>query len=379
MVRAKKNSDPYRALTIIQLRAEISRRGMVMPSKSTKKDDLVRLLKADATVSRQTRQTRSTTTNIDYSELSDHSPHEDFLTSGSEMGTLPTEHGGHVTDSPTSEMCDTQMEDNATGHTVHGDNRYEERFGSIEQTMFKMASQIQSLCQQKNSQPSNEQSTLGLFPQTATCSNHRTGNTGGLTTSPTEHFGSGSSNFPANHLTGNTGGLPTSSTEQFGSGSSNFPDGTNILQNGLPYNATGIPSSGQNVTGAFMPGTSTQGVYSQIPGSQFSFMERDIVNTQFSGQKKASIISALSSNKGVPSHMLPKCPMVSDFNRNEILSGKNVNFAKLLIPDCDDFNQKEMLLTGGNAIPIRTKTDVRLMKDLTLSNESVVKYHFVKA
>ena len=75
-----------------------------------------------------------------------------------------------------------------------------------------------------------------------------------------------------------------------------------------------------------------------------------------------------SQQKGIASHSLPKINMVTPHQCNEIISGRDFNLAKLLLPDSDDFTPKEILLTVGEAVPIQQKRDHRLTKLLPLSD-----------
>ena len=70
--------------------------------------------------------------------------------------------------------------------------------------------------------------------------------------------------------------------------------------------------------------------------------------------------------KGIASHLLPTINNVTPHHYHEIISGRDFNLAKLLIPDGDDFNQKEILLSGGEAVPVQQRRDPRLNKMLSL-------------
>ena len=81
---------------------------------------------------------------------------------------------------------------------------------------------------------------------------------------------------------------------------------------------------------------------------------------------KASSREALMG-RGVASHSVPRVELVSPQLRSEIIQGKDLNLARLLIADAEEFSQREILISGGLAIPVKPRTDHRLLKNLNLS------------
>ena len=65
---------------------------------------------------------------------------------------------------------------------------------------------------------------------------------------------------------------------------------------------------------------------------------------------------------------MPKINLVTPHQRLEIISGKDFNLAKLLLPDGDDFRPQEILLSAGEAVSVQQKKDARLSKLLSLSD-----------
>lgn len=73
--------------------------------------------------------------------------------------------------------------------------------------------------------------------------------------------------------------------------------------------------------------------------------------------------------RGVPSHSVPRVALVSPQLRGDILRGKDVNLAALLIPGFgteSELSQREIFISGSEAIPIKPRKDYRLTKSLTL-------------
>ena len=147
----------------------------------------------------------------------------------------------------------------------------------------------------------------------------------------------------------------------------------------------GIPKpqeARRDVTAADDP---TRGHLIATAGSA-SFWERDVITPADNGGRtgitgapqQQGLLSTMSTaaasspkeallGKGVASHNVPRISLVSPRLRGEILAGKDINLARLLIPDQDEYNQREILLSDGAAIPVKPRTDHRLLKNLTLN------------
>ena len=95
----------------------------------------------------------------------------------------------------------------------------------------------------------------------------------------------------------------------------------------------------------------------------------------FPGSSTSSTNTAISNakallavpKKGIAGHSISKINLVTPHQRSEIISGKDYNLARLLIPDSEDFTHKEYLFNSdGDAVPIKAKVDSRLTRNLSL-------------
>ena len=135
-------------------------------------------------------------------------------------------------------------------------------------------------------------------------------------------------------------------------------------------------------SGASLQRIAAQGIPRDVIGlgntgvTTASFWERDAQHhgesCSTTNSSSSTTTSAASSRqalmgKGVASHNVPRVALVSPQLRNDILSGKDINLARLLIPDSEGFHQREIVISGGEAIPVRQRTDPRLLKNLNLS------------
>ena len=80
----------------------------------------------------------------------------------------------------------------------------------------------------------------------------------------------------------------------------------------------------------------------------------------------------LLSSKGIPADHLPHIEVVSSAVKAQIISGKDVNLAALLIPGFNGDIIERVITVGSDVYPLKPLTDTRLNKSLTLGE-------FVKA
>ena len=80
----------------------------------------------------------------------------------------------------------------------------------------------------------------------------------------------------------------------------------------------------------------------------------------------------LLADRGIPSDNLPHIEVISPNIKAQIISGKDVNLAALLIPGFNGDIIQRTIAVGSHVYPLKPLTDTRLTKRLTLSE-------FVKA
>ena len=74
-----------------------------------------------------------------------------------------------------------------------------------------------------------------------------------------------------------------------------------------------------------------------------------------------------SSSQGVPSNLVPHIELVTPQQRKDILSGKDVNLATLLIPNYVENSQDRHMIVGADVIPLRPAPDQRTTRNLNVS------------
>ena len=80
----------------------------------------------------------------------------------------------------------------------------------------------------------------------------------------------------------------------------------------------------------------------------------------------------LNSSNGVASDSVAQVELVTPQVRRDILSGKDINMATLLIPDYNHASQERHIIIGNDIVPLKPLTDQRTIKPLTIQE-------FVKA
>ena len=168
---------------------------------------------------------------------------------------------------------------------------------------------------------------------------------------------------------------PVASTSSASTAS--FSIGSDVMAMGSARNLASVRSQE-------IPQTSSRGIPGNAACATTSFRERDVPfednggrglqglqrpqqHVRFEAAQTATSPKEALLGKGVASHNVPRVALVSPRLRNDILSGKDVNLARLLIPDTEEYNQREIVISGGEAIPVKPRTDQRLLKNLSLS------------
>jgi hypothetical protein len=90
------------------------------------------------------------------------------------------------------------------------------------------------------------------------------------------------------------------------------------------------------------------------------------------GTNTASAELPLFSKTGISSSSLPNLHIVAPELKKDVLSGKHVNLAKLLIPNYTEYAPREMVL-GASSISLKPLSDSRLDKPLTV-NEFIIAF-----
>ena len=80
---------------------------------------------------------------------------------------------------------------------------------------------------------------------------------------------------------------------------------------------------------------------------------------------ESGAVCLLMGTTGVPSHSLPNIPIISDQLKREILAGKHVNLAALMIPNFTETACREMVI-GESTLAIKPLKDNRLNRNLTI-------------
>ena len=229
MVRAKKKtSDPLQKSTIPELRAEMARRGMVLPAKGTKKDSLIRLLKENHTqVKMNTRRSASkspTSTTVTFDDELQVDDQDMIVTEDDDTN-------------PPREMNDVSSP--LTGH--------EERMRRMEHTIFNMASKMEELYQQKTT---DRPACGDRTPEDASGNNSLSNSNSGAVSSFIGHSGPSSMNNPVGTYIPGQNGLPRGNgvpNADFSLSHSNYGDVSSVFEQSGP-------SSTNNPVGTFHPG-----------------------------------------------------------------------------------------------------------------------------
>ena len=361
VTRKQLRPDAVESMTVAQLRANLTQQGISLQRGYIAKPELQRLLRG-----------------IQDREDSEHGGNDEYDDQQPDDGSADG--------AGTEEMPPLNERDDATAEAQNS-----ERIQRLERELFNVSSALAEIHSKicKEDQPANRQNGLpintlpgGMAMPGGNTAGHSSFHPGTLPGTFDRQNG-----LPANTLPGGMA-MPGGNTAGHSSLHPGTSPGTYQGTSNSALPGPSMPDSAAAMSGGITGPQSTQGTYSPqhgypahgtfplgyppsgIPG-HFGFLERDPTGyTGFgawrSPKNQAAIYGALRSKESVACHNLPKTPIVSQHLRNEMISGKNINLAKLLIPDGEEYNQREILITGGGAIPVKSKTDPRLLRDLSL-------------